>query len=111
MGTRHRAAIGISKDSDAIAVVISEETGKISIAKNGTLISNVSEDALKRILLKSLIYDRFGDEKTQEFKDNFKQRMAERKVRRISKKRSDKILKTDEEVKVEKEEREEKQEK
>ncbi len=55
LGTRHRSAIGISKESDAIVVVVSEETGKISIAKDGTLIADVSEDALKRILKKQLI--------------------------------------------------------
>ena len=55
LGTRHRAAIGISKQSDAIAVVVSEETGKISIAKDGTLIADVKEDVLKKILLKNLI--------------------------------------------------------
>lgn len=62
LGTRHRAAIGISKESDAIAVVVSEETGKISIAKDGTLIADVKEDALKRILIKNLITARFGSE-------------------------------------------------
>ena len=66
LGTRHRAAIGISKESDAIAVVISEETGKISIAKDGTLIVDVSEDALKRILLKNLVYDRYGSEEEEQ---------------------------------------------
>lgn len=109
LGTRHRAAIGISKDSDAIAVVVSEESGKISIAKNGTLISNVSEDALKRILLKSLIYDRFGDEKSQEFKDNVRNKFNERKLKHTSKKKSDKILKSTEAVKEEKEEKESKE--
>ena len=38
LGTRHRAAVGISKEYDAIAIVVSEESGKISIAKDGTLI-------------------------------------------------------------------------
>ncbi len=55
LGTRHRAAIGISKESDAIAIVVSEETGKVSIAKDGTLIADVKEDALKKILIKNLI--------------------------------------------------------
>ena len=49
LGTRHRAAIGISKESDAIAVVVSEETGKISVAKDGTLIADVREDVLKKL--------------------------------------------------------------
>lgn len=55
LGTRHRAAIGISKETDSIAVVISEETGKISIAKNGTLIVDVDEENLKKMLIKELI--------------------------------------------------------
>ena len=58
LGTRHRAAIGISKESDAIAVVVSEETGKISIAKDGTLIADVKEDTLKKILIKNIIIKR-----------------------------------------------------
>lgn len=58
LGTRHRAAIGISKDSDAIAIVVSEESGKVSIAKDGTLIADVSEEALKKILIKNIITDK-----------------------------------------------------
>ena len=46
LGTRHRAAIGISKESDSVVVIVSEETGKISVAKDGTLIADVREDVL-----------------------------------------------------------------
>lgn len=59
LGTRHRAAIGISKESDAIAIVVSEETGKISVAKDGTLIADLKEDALKKILIKHVVAKRF----------------------------------------------------
>ena len=66
LGTRHRADIGISKESDAIAVVVSEETGKISIAKDGTLIADVREDVLKKILLKNLIVEERNHKKNSE---------------------------------------------
>ena len=61
LGTRHRAAIGISKESDSIAVVVSEETGKISVAKDGTLIADVREDVLKKILISNIVTKRFTD--------------------------------------------------
>ena len=61
LGTRHRAAIGISKESDAIAVVVSEETGKISVAKDGTLIADVREDVLKKILISNVVTKRFSE--------------------------------------------------
>lgn len=63
LGTRHRAGIGISKESDAIAIIISEETGKISVAKDGVLIADVKEDSLKNILIKHVVTKRFGDER------------------------------------------------
>lgn len=68
LGTRHRAAIGISKDSDAIAIVVSEESGKVSIAKDGTLIADVSEEALKKILIKNIITDRLENKKEKKVK-------------------------------------------
>lgn len=59
LGTRHRAAIGISKESDSIVVVVSEESGKISIAKDGTLIADLREDVLKKILISNIVTKRF----------------------------------------------------
>lgn len=80
LGTRHRAAIGISKETDSIVVVVSEETGKISIAKDGTLIADVTEEVLKKILIKNIITNRLVDEKKikserlNKFKLKFKNR-------------------------------------
>lgn len=54
LGTRHRAAIGISEVADSISIVVSEETGKISVASDGNLKRNMSVDELRRLIISEL---------------------------------------------------------
>ena len=55
LGSRHRAAIGMSEVSDAVIVVVSEETGTISIAENGSLTRFYNKDTLRKLLTAKLI--------------------------------------------------------
>ncbi|MBI2864768.1 MAG: TIGR00159 family protein [Chloroflexi bacterium] len=50
LGTRHRAAIGITERTDSISVVVSEETGAISVCSNGRIVKNLDEARLRRVL-------------------------------------------------------------
>ena len=75
LGTRHRAAIGISKESDSIAVVVSEETGKISVAKDGTLIADIRPDVLKKILINNIVTKRLIQNPEKDKKQKFKNKI------------------------------------
>lgn len=55
LGSRHRAAIGMSENSDAIVIVVSEETGSISVAENGMLTSGFTRERLSELLQNRLI--------------------------------------------------------
>lgn len=55
LGSRHRAALGITEETDALVLVVSEETGEISMAKEGKLIRNLDEGGVKNFLLTYLL--------------------------------------------------------
>lgn len=58
LGSRHRAAIGMSENSDAIVIVVSEETGQISVALNGVLTRDYTHDKLKALLEEQIFNDK-----------------------------------------------------
>ena len=58
LGSRHRAAIGMSENSDAIVIVVSEETGQISVAMNGVLTRDYTRDKLKTLLEQEIFNDK-----------------------------------------------------
>lgn len=58
LGSRHRAAIGMSENSDSIVIVVSEETGQISVAMNGVITRDYTREKLKKLLEKEIFNDR-----------------------------------------------------
>ena len=57
LGTRHRAGVGISEVTDSLTIIVSEQTGKVSLARNGTLIRNIDADYL-RVKLQEIQLDK-----------------------------------------------------
>ena len=58
LGTRHRAAVGLTEETDAVVIIVSEETGAISLAYRGRLVRGLSRDRLERHLLAYLVRNR-----------------------------------------------------
>lgn len=58
LGTRHRAAVGISEVTDALTIVVSEETGGVTITKNNELIRDLTQQDFRKLLLNELVPDR-----------------------------------------------------
>ena len=95
LGTRHRAAVGISKESDSIAIVVSEESGKVSIAKDGTLIADVKEEALKKILIKNIVTDRLENKNDRKISRLNKIKEFKKKMQKEEEKKENEEYKTD----------------
>lgn len=67
LGTRHRAGVGMSENSDAVVVIVSEETGAASVAVAGELRRNLTEEELRQYLEKSVLWERVGPEEKRPF--------------------------------------------
>ena len=60
LGSRHRAAIGLTEENDSVAVVVSEETGKISLVLDGAIERGLTQDELRARLRRLVSYGRSG---------------------------------------------------
>ena len=89
LGTRHRAALGISEQSDCVSLVVSEETGKISVMQNGSMLRNLSIASLYQLLNKVLA-------PKDDMSSNVKKNLDSLKLSKLMKKKSDKEEETQE---------------
>ena len=77
LGTRHRAALGMAKETDSIVIIVSEESGKVSVAKDGKLIIDIDEDNLRQLLLDNI---NGKDTPIVNGVDKFKKKIVNKKV-------------------------------
>ncbi len=79
LGTRHRAGIGVSEVADCLSIIVSEESGKISISQNGKLKRNISSNELKTIIIKEF---GTGDSEKSQAKKTFLGKIADWMVKK-----------------------------
>ncbi|MBR2786498.1 MAG: diadenylate cyclase CdaA [Clostridia bacterium] len=77
LGTRHRAALGMAKETDSIVIIVSEESGKVSVAKDAKLIIDIDEDNLRQLLLENI---NGKDSSIDKIKKKINSRQADAKV-------------------------------
>lgn len=77
LGTRHRAAVGVSEVSDSLVVVVSEQTGKVSVAQEGKLLRGVDREMLEDILMTYLAGELYLRRRREESKKLFQERLEQ----------------------------------